>query len=738
MIAAYEAMLDKDNDNVADKGDTYKAALEDAQEKLNAAKDELDRLQTAYGNMESWDAFKQECKEYQDYLAAKAAYEAANKEYTNYLVENGIYEYVDGYNQTVNANNTAINNANAALQGDLHANVAGNIGSVGANNDGVVVKDGEDHDITAQIKETLNGHAALVAKEAELVAEAARLEADTRKTAQLDSQDYADYLAAVQAYNDAVTTHNANIAAYNDAVTAYNAAVDAYNAANPDQTNSNTGGQQSNTTINWGNIDFEHFKKNGKGYLTHMDVRYNAAASKDVTYEYDSAGNVIGVKYSNNVNQYTVTGVYKDQATANQNGNYSLLYSNDNWANSTEQPLKKDGQYDEFGNNLNWDHTGAYLDPTSGQIKFYVTLLDGNNKAQGITVNLNANSVYAQGSYYEAANANEADRLDKFYITVDGKKQYVLKDNKTVIDGKTYYNISGQSVYVISALTCDGAHVSGQAWGYNCKNDGTLDSHGLDLVLNLQTMIEIHKADNAKKIGYLDYELGKTAQATAPTEVAEPTGEAPTGTPPTTPVLSGTGEVGRLNAIPKGPDKPGKLELTDIPEFDGVDPGNFDLKSVEKPVAPKEETDPGDFTFNQKEPEAPDNLVYLMERADTLDTLDKKIIKDNGGNGGGGNGGNGGNGGGHSGGGSTVIPDEDVPQVDLPDEDVPLADAPVVEGEDVEFIMDEEVPLVEWVLDAEDVSGNPQTGDSNHMAAGFGGMLTALAGMFMLRRKKEQ
>ena len=32
MIAAYEAMLDKDNDNVADKGDTYKAALKDAQE----------------------------------------------------------------------------------------------------------------------------------------------------------------------------------------------------------------------------------------------------------------------------------------------------------------------------------------------------------------------------------------------------------------------------------------------------------------------------------------------------------------------------------------------------------------------------------------------------------------------------------------------------------------------------------------------------------------------------------
>ena len=75
-----------------------------------------------------------------------------------------------------------------------------------------------------------------------------------------------------------------------------------------------------------------------------------------------------------------------------------------------------------------------------------------------------------------------------------------------------------------------------------------------------------------------------------------------------------------------------------------------------------------------------------------------------------------------------TIPEEDVPLAgvdepleDIADGDVPLADIP-----------EEEVPLVageEEVIAA--------TGDNNHMAAGFGGMLAALAGMFMLRRKKE-
>ena len=73
------------------------------------------------------------------------------------------------------------------------------------------------------------------------------------------------------------------------------------------------------------------------------------------------------------------------------------------------------------------------------------------------------------------------------------------------------------------------------------------------------------------------------------------------------------------------------------------------------------------------------------------------------------------------------------------EEETPLSDAPVVEGEEVMDIVDEEVPMAEvpLVAGAEEVSVIAQTGDSNHMAAGFGGMFAALAGMFFLRKKKE-
>ena len=65
-------------------------------------------------------------------------------------------------------------------------------------------------------------------------------------------------------------------------------------------------------------------------------------------------------------------------------------------------------------------------------------------------------------------------------------------------------------------------------------------------------------------------------------------------------------------------------------------------------------------------------------------------------------------------------------------------------GEDEELmnIGDDGTPLGDKDLDDSMVAGEEEviaaTGDSNHMTAGFGGMLAALAGMFMLRRKKEQ
>jgi len=49
--------------------------------------------------------------------------------------------------------------------------------------------------------------------------------------------------------------------------------------------------------------------------------------------------------------------------------------------------------------------------------------------------------------------------------------------------------------------------------------------------------------------------------------------------------------------------------------------------------------------------------------------------------------------------------------------------------------IDDTVIEESFVNDAED-SIIAETGDSNHMIAGFAGMLAALSGLFMLRKKK--
>ena len=91
----------------------------------------------------------------------------------------------------------------------------------------------------------------------------------------------------------------------------------------------------------------------------------------------------------------------------------------------------------------------------------------------------------------------------------------------------------------------------------------------------------------------------------------------------------------------------------------------------------------------------------------------------------------------------------DVLTLDILGEEVPLANLELVDEPMIEEVVigDEEVPLVAgaedvaeedgMVLGAEDEGIIAATGDSNYMTAGFGGMLAALAGMFMLRRKKE-
>ena len=76
-----------------------------------------------------------------------------------------------------------------------------------------------------------------------------------------------------------------------------------------------------------------------------------------------------------------------------------------------------------------------------------------------------------------------------------------------------------------------------------------------------------------------------------------------------------------------------------------------------------------------------------------------------------------------------VIDEEDVPLTELPEVTLPLEEEGEVLG--AEDVVEEEgiVAGEEEIIAA--------TGDNNHMVGAFGGMFAALAGMFLLRKKKE-
>ena len=432
-----------------------------------------------------------------------------------------------------------------------------------------------------------------------LAAESAALQTHAGKDAALGSEAYAQYLAAVEAYNNKVNRFNEDVDAYNEAVAVYNAAVDAYNqekldnaASNP-STNAGTE-QDSENTIDWGNVNFNgYFDNIREEHLTHIDVKYNAAASKEVTVKEDANG-VETTTYSDSVTQYTVTGVFTDKETAEaelnkKNPSYGLSYSNDGWKTSDTQALKKDAANDEFGN-TSWNHTGESLDPVTGDIRFYVTLTDSNNVVHGITIDMDANSVYAEGSYYKA----ESNDFLKDYVGKNNKKL-----EKVIIDGVEYYNVSGESVFLISALTCDGMTKSGKGTNIN------LTAHGLDLILNMQTLIEIHQSDNAKKVDYLGYELGRTAQAEAP-DAFKGTGpdpvDVPAFDPPTAPTAPDLVEQpGDAPIAPTAPNAPDLVEQ----------PGDAPIAPT-APNAPNLVEQPDDAPIAPTAPIAPD----LVEQPD--------------------------------------------------------------------------------------------------------------------------
>ena len=534
-------------------------------------------------NMETFNTalaqFNTDIGNYQTYLADKAVYDARYADYLEELYKTNlanktqadkkqeIIDDVTEYNETVQTYNDGVKNLNDALNEGLDG-VAGDVGELGEANDAL-----NSQESLAATLEILNQYDG---KLATLQSEAATLEADTRKNAELGSAKYAEYLAAVEAYNDKVEAFNDWVReTYNKAVADYNAAVDAYVPPTiPSPPSTGNGTNQSGTGIDWGNIYMEEGTT-----VNHIDVKYQAASTLDAKKE-DGV-----VTYSNVLSNYTVTGVYVNEAAANggNSTDYGVTYDGDGSGEQTADTmeLEKSSSYQEFGSDrsgisyqevapdaLNqdkdyyiktsygyngyqqieynsesgewgyysgfshyktwnsvtpgtetvYDQKTVAISPDAGTISFYVTMVDDQNTTHGINVSLNANSVYADNTYYKAQyktfwpgqEPQESDKLNEFYTTddennpvylpvvwlkvVDGKMVATTEDDP---DAEKYYDISGQSVFLISALTCD---------GISNTNDGLLKVNGLDLVLSMQTMIEVHKGISPEKLAYKGYQ----------------------------------------------------------------------------------------------------------------------------------------------------------------------------------------------------------------------------------------
>jgi len=581
--ADYLAALEKYNDTLSehDPGSAeYQQYLQDKAAYDQACADYLAALE--HYNTVVLPQYEEDSAEYQQYLQDKAAYDEAYAEYLDelYKYNNGelsdygdrveqsekekeILEDVNKYNQEVAEKNGLIEQANAAMKENIDVGVASDLEDVGALNDNVVVEE--------DIMEILRSFDALAQEQLILNEAGENLANHPGKGAELGSDAYAAYLKAVEEHNALVDVFNEKIAAYNAAVDIYNVAVEDYNQKKTDDSSSSTGigTTSSDAEADWGNIKIDNVN------IGHIDVKYNAAASMDVTVTTDANGNET-TQYSETVTEYEVTGVYSSESAAATNPNrYGVSYQES--ASSTTvktQTMNPYGGYEFHAGDVN----GIRLDPATGKISFYATL-ESDGKKEDITVNLDANSVYAKGSYYKVSNGGHLGDY-RFGEDLDQKLEIVT------IDGERYYDISGHSVYVISSLTCDGmseSHGGGYWWSGSSSQSTTLTPWGLDLVLNLQTMIENHQAQSAKKIGYKAFELEKY-KAADEQNLSDP-GEAPQA-----PTFN-PGELTPVNDPGKRPDAP------------TYDPGEFDREKPDEAIK-----------------------VERLEHIDPLQKLNEKLI----------------------------------------------------------------------------------------------------------------
>ena len=586
--AAYQQYL-KDKEAYDKAYEEYLAALEQYEKdsaqyvKDDAAYQQYLKDKAAYDKayadyLAAMEQYKKDKAAYNDYLAAKKTYDDAKAAFhtahDQWVIESGIYEDVVDYNDIIDTKNAGIAAKNDALKDSI---VSGTVEDASKNDQAIKDNVNTTAAVSESVKSALAQYTVLQAKKAALVAMKSEIESYSGK---IGDEDYDDYLNKVKEYNTLVDEYNKDIQAYNAAVDTYNSAVDNYNSTK--DTEDITNGSTETGTADWGNI-----KTDSK--LTHIDVKYSAASTKTVETVKDEEGNIISTEYTDTVTGYTVTGIYPTSDSKSYGVNYTS-----NGIQKTHSLQKSRDEFTSIRRNLSFKGDSV-------TVSFYMTVEDSAGKETGLTIQLDPSSVYPKGTYYNGSNAGNLAR----YKDSEGNSIPTV-----TIDGKKYYDISGMSVFVVSTMTCDG-------FRWETKSGKTQGKpNGLDLVLSLQTLFDIHKAASEKTLAFLSYESQLKANAELgdepkfdmpePDKVGEPTeptapekpDEVEKPTAPTAPELTVT-----------EPDKVGKPTPPTAPTA---------------PNAPTEVKNPGDAptmpVFDKTAPTAP-TLLGMLENVERLDQL---------------------------------------------------------------------------------------------------------------------
>lgn len=421
----------------------------------------------------------------------KAAYAQAVANY-NTAVGNFNAQPSEDLNEEIDQSNKETAEKNQALKDDIQSDTAASAEDNltvldDAKNKGVVLEKGFVDELKAQ-------HETVTAKKSEMEKLKAAMNG-------LSPED-AGYQDAVEAYNKAVKEYNAEVKTYAGQVDTYNKAVQSWNADREEITDSTESQGTEKGEADWGNIE-------GQNNLTHVDVRFDGAKTQTATK--DENGNV---SYSEALQGYKVTGVYTTKEDAEkENRKYGVNYTQDN-KKDPQGEIDMEKSYTIDGGEFRDPDQREHLNAESLKLTFWITVKNDKGEKEILSVSLDQNDVYSEGTYYEVTKESKKafEHYEKTNPDESGEED---KNGIPIVEigGKKYYDLSGQSVFVVSAMTCgsfewdEEGHLDWSEFPNPWVSEGyTGNAAGLDLILSTQTIVDIHKKDAASTLQYFTQE----------------------------------------------------------------------------------------------------------------------------------------------------------------------------------------------------------------------------------------